>query len=213
MANKASASNKNNIIIHNVVNAETKKRKQRRRQYQTMQAPQMLQAPQQATQMPPQIFQSGADPDLVKAIRDTVSSQAAMLNEFQDQRQREQETLAAGINALRIPDVRSNEDTPMTQGQSPAAQSAEDRGIPVVQRHTDKFQDVTVKNPERVRAGIEAARTRRARQEEQIRQAEEAARRQGFLAAREMNERRAQRDQREGAVRFVEDLDLQKFVE
>lgn len=210
MTNRASATNKNNIIIHNVVNAETKKRKQRRRQYQTMQAPQMLQAPQQATQMPPQIFQSGADPDLVKAIRDTVSSQAAMLNEFQDQRQREQETLAAGINALRIPDVRDNSDTPCTQGQSPAAHAAE--GIPVVQKHTDKFPDVREKNPDRVRAGIEAARTRRARQEEDIRRAEEVARQQGFLAAREMNERRAQRDQREGAVRFVEDLDLKSFA-
>ena len=101
MVNKASATNRNNIIIHNVVNAETKKRTRKHRRVSSANKdlpdvqpliPTQQLAPQvfpQQMQLAPQ--QSGPDPDLVQAVRDSVSSQAAMLNEFQDQRQREQD--------------------------------------------------------------------------------------------------------------------------
>lgn len=126
------------------MNAETKKRKQHRRQYPTLQqAPQLVQQAVPMQQLPPQIFQQGADPDLVKAVRDSVSSQAAMLNEFRDQRQREQDILAAGISGITsgIGDTTSNEDMPFSRAQNPFSQRAEDRGIPVFGKASDTYED------------------------------------------------------------------------
>lgn len=215
MANKASASNKNNIIIHNVVNAETKKRKQRRRQYQTMQAPQQL------IQMPPQILQqSGVDPDLVQAVRDSVSSQAAMLNEFRDRQQREQDMLAAGIAGI-TSGIGDKNKRSWSRAQNPFSQRAEDAGIPVSGEGSDYYADEEPEyfggnsnrpaafaqaeampqfaqaeamptgsrgkpvDPKRRQAGLKAAANRKQRE----RAAEEQARQEGFMAREELNKR------------------------
>lgn len=208
MVNRASATNRNNIIIHNVVNAETKKRKQHRRQYPSLQQPQLVQQAVPMQQLPPQIFQqSGADPDLVKAVRDSVSSQAAMLNEFRDQRDREQELLASGIDAV-TQSIGDKEERPFNRGYGAGSFGAtgdvEAQASDVFADEPATFGAIPVAegvrfgpDPRRSEAAKRAAATR-----ERNRQANlERARQEGFMAREEL---KRQKDKERGENWYIE---------
>jgi hypothetical protein len=145
---KNTQSNRNIIQIHNLVKvAEEKKKKQRRRRSPVMQP--IMQPPLLATRImqqlapqvqptPQQTFPGNApDPDLVKSLRDAVSSQAAQMNEMRDARDRENEMYAAGINdILRGIDDRDPREFSRGQGRASNASS-----FPVEQEAQETFED------------------------------------------------------------------------
>ncbi len=149
---KNTQSNRNIIQIHNLVKvAEEKKKKQRRRRSTVMQPIEqppllatriMQQLAPQVQPTPQQQFPGNApDPDLVKSLRDAVSSQAAQMNEMRDARDRENEMYAAGINEiLRGIDDRDPREFSRGQGRASNASS-----FPVEQEAQETFED-TPKN-------------------------------------------------------------------
>jgi hypothetical protein len=145
---KNTQSNRNIIQIHNLVKvAEEKKKKQRRRRSPVMQPIEqppllatriMQQLAPQVQPTPQQQFPGNApDPDLVKSLRDAVSSQAAQMNEMRDARDRENEMYAAGINEiLRGIDDRDPREFSRGQGRASNASS-----FPVEQEAQETFED------------------------------------------------------------------------
>jgi hypothetical protein len=145
---KNTQSNRNIIQIHNLVKvADEKKRKPKRRRspmIQPIEQPPLLatrimqQLAPQVQPTPQQVFPGNApDPDLVKSLRDAVSSQAAQMNEMRDARDRENEMYAAGINEI-LRGIGDVEERPLNRGQGRASNAS---SFPVEQEAQDVFEN------------------------------------------------------------------------
>lgn len=199
------------------MNAETKKRrKQHRRVLPVDRDLPDVQPLIPTQQLAPQVFpqqvelapqQSGPDPDLVKAVRDSVSSQAAMLNEFRDQQDRERETLAAGINAV-TQNIGDRRKAPYDRGIGPGSFGAKGD---VETEATEAFADEepatfgTIPVAEAVRFGPDPRRSEAAKRaaatRERNRQANlERARQEGFMAREEL---KRQKDKERGENWYI----------